>query len=393
MESIQATSTPPTYTPPPSPAIASAKAWPILPVLLSLLVLLLLLSTSYFGYQNMQLQKQLADLSKPAPLSTPTPMPDPTANWQTYTSIILGFTIRYPQTWFIEHEDNTRVRIQNYDPKTAPGRGYDATEDKGKFAFQIGLQNIAGPQSVELLKAALSQEKECFFMGDPAGTTVVSDEKTGNINGHATYTRTKKCSASPNSAETTTYILDGKGKVLSASALLDITSEASTFDQILSTFQFTLNTPPITPKDETQNWTSYTDKDTPFQIKYPTNWNLRKTYGKSIGNTGNYRVSGVDISTNLSIGSTVVVNIIDPQGNSFFDWMRLYSGETNPPTTTNSYYKNIPAIRIERPNQGKPATIHTYFEDGGYIVFMAANTSLTDQPIGEQILSTFTFTN
>ena len=54
-----------------NPPNLRSKPFPFLLILLSLLVLLLLLSTGFFAYQNMQLTKQITELSKPIPSPTP----------------------------------------------------------------------------------------------------------------------------------------------------------------------------------------------------------------------------------------------------------------------------------------------------------------------------------
>lgn len=66
--------------PPPSPIQPTTKPFPFLPTILSVLVLLSLSSTAYLGYQNMQLQKQVAELQKPVPSPTPIPTSIPTPN-------------------------------------------------------------------------------------------------------------------------------------------------------------------------------------------------------------------------------------------------------------------------------------------------------------------------
>jgi tetratricopeptide (TPR) repeat protein len=162
------------------------------------------------------------------------------------------------------------------------------------------------------------------------------------------------------------------------------------FDQILSTFKFTDKQSQAEVAPVKNPWTKYTDKDINFEIQYPENWSLRKTYGTSVNNLGNSRVSGVDITTNLSVGSTIVVNIIDPKGESLENWIKSYSGETNPPATANSTYNNLPAYKFDRFREGRPAEVLIYYmPDKKYIVFFASNTSLADQATADQILSTF----
>lgn len=72
---------------------------PRFPLFLALLSFLLLLFSLYLSYRNMQLTKQIAELSKPTPSPTPTITTDPTADWKTYTNTQYGFSFQYPSHW------------------------------------------------------------------------------------------------------------------------------------------------------------------------------------------------------------------------------------------------------------------------------------------------------
>jgi hypothetical protein len=74
----------------PQAPVKSSK-FPVIPFLLVILVLLLA-STGFLYYQNINLQKQISSLKN----TTPTTTPDPTANWKTYTNDKLGFSFKYP---------------------------------------------------------------------------------------------------------------------------------------------------------------------------------------------------------------------------------------------------------------------------------------------------------
>lgn len=77
----------------------------VIPVLLVIL-LLLLCSTAFLYYQNMQLKNMLASYQtqpvvSPTPTAYQSPIPtiDPIANWKTYTGEKYGFSIKYPAGW------------------------------------------------------------------------------------------------------------------------------------------------------------------------------------------------------------------------------------------------------------------------------------------------------
>jgi hypothetical protein len=74
-------------------------------VLFSVLLLILLVSTGFLYYQNMNLQKQVISLKEiPTPSVSPTILPatsppgtpDPTSAWKTYTNTNYGFEFKYP---------------------------------------------------------------------------------------------------------------------------------------------------------------------------------------------------------------------------------------------------------------------------------------------------------
>ncbi len=61
--------------------------------LLSILTLVLVASTGFLAYQNMQLQKQVAALTTTV---IPSAVSDPTANWKTYTNNKIQLSFKYP---------------------------------------------------------------------------------------------------------------------------------------------------------------------------------------------------------------------------------------------------------------------------------------------------------
>ena len=85
---------------PVAPAPVLTPKNPILPILITILVLFLLSAVGLLAYQNWTLQQQISTLQAqptPAPSLTPTPTTDPTANWNTYTNSQFGFTFKYPK--------------------------------------------------------------------------------------------------------------------------------------------------------------------------------------------------------------------------------------------------------------------------------------------------------
>ncbi len=87
-------------------------------------------------------QGSLPGQGKPEPTPTPmpsptsTPEPEPTPLWQEYESESLDIKLTYPQNWLLD-ETNNLIQITNYDPETAPGRGYIPEQDGDLFKVEI----------------------------------------------------------------------------------------------------------------------------------------------------------------------------------------------------------------------------------------------------------------
>ena len=223
-------------------------------IIFSILGVTLLTAIIFLYFQNQKLQKQVLNLPVSPTIQIPSPTsisetvssisisPDETAGWKTYNSNLLDISIKYPNNWFLESENNNdkSFRIQNYDPATAPGRGYNPIEDKGKFSvvFYDWSQKL-NAKTVDELKQELNKEKECFYIGDPAGERISLNEQTKNINSLVVFSRDTRCSeASVSSLQKEYFILDGKDKIIKIFPGLDVESGIEYLDQILLTFKF-----------------------------------------------------------------------------------------------------------------------------------------------------------
>lgn len=369
-------------------------------------VLILLISiTAYLGYQNWQLRQQISsDNFMPTPALSSTSAPDPTANWKTYTNPEFGFEVRYPIDWTFTSEGPNSAMDLVKAGKTISGTvepSYDTISfvDISKHKqFEIDIFDSytrTYPTSIEEFKSGyLYLYGRCDIRWGfiPTNITTINSSAGSIIKAEGTAKTDVTNSNTSAIKEVCYYGKTPAGNLVVFSTLPTSMQDFNLFDQILSTFKFIDNDEtlynPTTPKDST----TYSDKDAAYTVQYPGGWTLRKTYGASVNNTGNYRVSGIDITTNLSVGSTVVINIIDPKDKTFEEWVKLYSGETNAPTIPNATYKNVQAYRFEFPKEGRPNGTHTYYQPGNtYIVYIAVDSSLADQATAVQILSTFKF--
>ncbi|MEK9178509.1 MAG: hypothetical protein AAB801_01880 [Patescibacteria group bacterium] len=214
-------------TPPPPPPMEHKPIYKN-KLFLGFIVISALLAFLIGGYF---LGKNSSKILQPAVVSpTPTPI-DETADWREVSNNT--FSIKIPNNWFIESNNSDYIRVQNYDPKNAPGRGYDPTQDKGLFAAQIGKIDKQASNTEELKEVikALDRESESsgFVVKETKDTTVL-------INGISGIKRTSM--ENPNEAPIL-YFLNGKGGVFFFTPSLDISSEKRNFELILSAFKFT----------------------------------------------------------------------------------------------------------------------------------------------------------
>lgn len=233
-------------------------------IIFSVLGVLLVFSIIYLYLQNQKLQRQLvnqqeiistrqvsplvSEKSATSESVSPTPKtvssisipPDETENWKTYKSILLNISIKYPLNWFLEYEYEKSFVLQNYDPATARGSDYIPTLDKGKFSvvFYDWSQKLSA-KTVDELRQELNKEKECFYIGDPAGERISLNEQVKNINSLVVFSRETRCSeASVSTLQKEYFILNGKGKIIKIFPGLDVEFGIKYLNQILSTFKF-----------------------------------------------------------------------------------------------------------------------------------------------------------
>lgn len=91
-------------------------------VLVIILTTLSILTSGWLYYQNIQLQKQIVQLSikpSPTPTSFPeTPPADPTANWKTYNDKYQNYTIRIPEKYNAEYKGHGPLSIDDEKNRT-----------------------------------------------------------------------------------------------------------------------------------------------------------------------------------------------------------------------------------------------------------------------------------
>lgn len=278
-----------------------------------------------------------------------TPTPDPTSDWKTYTNPELGFSIKYPSEDFIRLGcPDEGLVLEKRTPDNAH-RDEEPLETCGRDSlFDIEVQKRdSNPNYKEDNNYSVKSENMNFNGKSVIKYTIAVKSTCYGFCGF----EWRQEVIIPNDGSFYILYLTNKDYV-------------NQFDQMLSTFKIinstNLNSP--TPTDSMSSWKKYNDINYPFSIQYPSDWKLRTTYGKSVNNTNNYRVAGIDITNDPSYGSTVIINVIDSQGMSFDEWVEKYSGfGSSVPQKPNYTYKNNPAYRYTTEGSGgRKVTIITY---------------------------------
>src|SRR3989344_1328509 len=139
---------------------------------------------------------------------------DETANWKTVEN--KNFSIRIPLDWYLESTTDNYIRVQNYNPEGAPGRGYDPIQDKGWFALQIGKLDKKADNNTELKEVIKQLDAESISAGfsiTPTTDTSIS------VNG---LTAIKRASKENPEEPPMVYLLDEKGGVYFFTPSLDV---------------------------------------------------------------------------------------------------------------------------------------------------------------------------
>lgn len=213
----------------------------LLPVLGIIVLLILVGVGGYFLYQ-----KQSTITPQPIRTAPPTVVlpqlasvsiqeSTPTASWRTYKSDALNISFKYPPGWFVDAGNGlTYLRVQNYDPKTAPG-----TSAFNKGDYLVVISNIQYDKKVTTLQELRIEEGKIDKIPDDGyGTRIISNEKEISLNGAEGLYKEVGLSKITQVPGARTVVLDGKGSSIFISQGLDTTNK-DFYNQILSTFKFT----------------------------------------------------------------------------------------------------------------------------------------------------------
>lgn len=221
----------------PEPLAPQPRRFPLLP---SLLVLLLGISSGFLGYQNWQLQKEISSLSSLPPSS---PTLNPTTNWQTYTDKQKSFSFQYPQDWTTDDEQllGSRKEIDFIYNRTTV------------LALSIiANYNNATGKPFKSLEEYIGQR-----------ITKARNITTGNLNGKLITDTGEEGHVIP--YQEAILFSPNNTNILSLyyqAAYYENPQADEILNQILSTFQFL---------EQTANWKTYTNDSYKITFQYPPN--------------------------------------------------------------------------------------------------------------------------
>jgi hypothetical protein len=357
----------------------------------------------------------------------PTPTPDPTANWKLFTAQS-GVSFKYPSDW-TPKEKITPKDSSGFGPidgvtLTSPnglviaygdhisglGGGCDPVDCPYNHILKVEPVNIPGYGTLNLVELVVKDGNDSSVINAQVGLIdpkTYPDLQVGSKKQFGYYVMFNDKDPNKYLDEFHMYVYDSNSKYNHMGQLSNLNQyftdpEVQTAEKIIKTLKFTDQTSqieaiqsptPIPTINEMASWKTYADVDYPFQIKYPQDWTLRTTYGASVKNQGNDRVAGIDINTGTpGYGSTLVVNVINPQGKTLEDWLKANMSNAYIPTKIN-YQGNL-AYKYQYPTQdNRLDTIEIYYLYKNKIIFLAWNLiSTVDQPTADQIMSSLKFT-
>ncbi len=223
---------------PPKPPFkfTHSKKWITIEVILLLIVIVL--ATSYSFYRNAYKPKSPPLPATPTPKLTQTPTPDLTTNWKTYRNEKYGYQIKYPESLIPKQitDNDTYLEFVTF------------AKENGErdFLYSIYIRETSLEREVNIFRSQI----EGHIL-----VNLIRNENT-QINGYPA-TLLEYQAQDPQTGPNNTYIIVNNGKY---SFVISIVSDKA--DQILSTFKFL---------PDTSGWKTYSNEELGISFKYPNN--------------------------------------------------------------------------------------------------------------------------
>jgi len=359
----------PPVTPPPSKSFLSGK-------LIILIVILLIIFAGGGAYFVLNSQnKPVPTVSKAMPTSIPTPTTDPTASWKTYENKTFNYSIKYPPV--LIGEDGRIDEIYN---GNASIEYFKKPISAGSYPHQIGLYLASRSQNIDEYIGQIAT-------GDgPPPQLQTAEINVGNVKG-------KKVIGVPSANGEILILLPHPNSGIFAIVLNPYIQQGDnnekewikSFDKILSTFKFTPASPTggdANQTIDTSSWKTYTNTKGKYTLKYPPiSIFTEDTNGNATGNLSNNKVVIATEPVALSLN-----NYIDQK-----TWCINISSTTGKAFNLDS--EN--SLRFDKTPCGSTGSTDIYSVHNGiaYHIFIETQENFnTVQPIFDQILSTFKFT-
>ncbi|PWU23778.1 hypothetical protein C5B42_01995 [Candidatus Cerribacteria bacterium 'Amazon FNV 2010 28 9'] len=249
-------------------------------------------AVAFFAYQNMQLKKQLAQVtstSMPASTSTPTPTVDPTANWKTYTNSDINFSIKVPP----ELTAKMSSKVKELDLLNNQGHyviSLSQFSDAVQENYDLNCSHLQKPDSSQNMNLTTPTSTMAPFVGEVVGYKRSPTQACWMVGSQ--------------------FYFDVRNSDSSNGGQPTVSDQE--FDQILSTLQF------INSQVDTSNWKTYVDTNNTLSLQYPPTWT-------AYPNTGNLLFSdrGKMYTMNINSGGGD-----GPAADSLVDETVVYGGKT-----------------------------------------------------------------
>lgn len=295
-------------------------------ILLGLFIVVLLGSTGYLMYQNMQLQKEVAKMQTPVS-NSPSPIlsttPDQTANWKMYSYPNYNYSFKIPSTYIVS--SNTPSPKETYILQSLNLSETNASGGPNDLILSVQSQIL--PAVLETI-GVLSNFSQ-------SGTVIISGREW-TIATHTTGTIVESQYIAQ--VGTMSYTVDG--------------TNTKFIEQVISTFQFTNQT----SQTDTSSWKTYTSANNIYSIQYPSSWYVNQYSGSS------------NFANNIEISD--MLNSYSIQGDSTY--IRIDVSVNANPMPTSFPYTNGSSVN----NTIKPFAVNSLSGIRGYMTSTAGLTEV-----------------